>query len=85
MVSTKILLALLPGLALTAAAAALPGSPPSTGSLTVRACYPPTGCTLDGDCEYCCAEDPRGQCHPEHDGEFCPTAGQSRYHCDDEH
>ncbi|KAK4243076.1 hypothetical protein C7999DRAFT_36602 [Corynascus novoguineensis] len=77
MVSAKFLLALLP-LALTATA--LPGS---KSSLVQRQCFPPTGCTLVGDCEYCCASNPGGVCHPAHEGAPCPNPSHTKYHCDD--
>jgi hypothetical protein len=80
MVSIKFLIALVP-LALTATA--LPGSSPA--SLEARACYPPSGCTLVGECDYCCASAPGGACHADHEAAPCPVAGQTRYHCDDQH
>jgi hypothetical protein len=78
MVSVKSLLALLP---LALMATALPG--PSPDSLAARDCYPPTGCTLVGDCDYCCESDPAGACHPDHETtQLCPVPEHTRYHCD---
>jgi hypothetical protein len=84
MVSFKIILATLP---FALQALALPAGSSTPLELDSRlVCLAPTNCSPIGNCEYCCASGTTpnsSTCHS-HGGGSC-AAGQTQYHCDDDH